>query len=303
MKRKTFWSKLNVLNEKRVWNLFIFWNLTLERLGRRPVGCIKFLLSLRSSFVIYFCLDSALRESNSVGNNRRPWIVWHFYRIRWINFNERWCINVHALSFCNAWNVCEILWKRGNIEIENRFCTNREKFEEKRKFRANFWIFKGRLISLSDDQSFHLWEIDVINNCGDLVLVKECTTAGKWAGLEGLRQKFFIKWLVFRRLKKISCWCLRQDGDACSILIGTESGNVYSLDTITMELTDYIIYQDAVIQKYGSIFFCRIWKKIFAVFQYSRRLQIKPGCRRSFVGSSDGSVEGTKIELSLFGHL
>lgn len=38
------------------------------------------------------------------------------------------------------------------------------------------------------------------------------------------------------------------NGDA-SILIGTESGNVYACDVRTFELTDHVIYQDAVIQK------------------------------------------------------
>lgn len=50
------------------------------------------------------------------------------------------------------------------------------------------------------------------------------------------------------RLKKITTCCLLSSGD--HLLIGTDSGNIYSLDVKSFEMTDHIIYQDIVIQKW-----------------------------------------------------
>ncbi len=49
------------------------------------------------------------------------------------------------------------------------------------------------------------------------------------------------------RLKKISCLSLR--GDEGCIYVGTEGGNVYSLDANKFEITDKTIYMDVVLQK------------------------------------------------------
>ena len=49
------------------------------------------------------------------------------------------------------------------------------------------------------------------------------------------------------RLKKISCLCLKRQQDA--VFVGTEGGNVYTLDINKFEMTDQVIYLDVVLQK------------------------------------------------------
>ena len=49
------------------------------------------------------------------------------------------------------------------------------------------------------------------------------------------------------RLKKISCLSLKRD-ESC-VYIGTEGGNVYTLDANKFEITDKTIYMDVVLQK------------------------------------------------------
>jgi len=81
---------------------------------------------------------------------------------------------------------------------------------------------EGRLVSLCDDNSLHLWEI----NEGYLEEVKSQALEGK--------------------LKKISAICLES---ACEhLLLGTEGGNIYLLNLRTFEIADTIIYQDVVMQ-------------------------------------------------------
>ncbi|GFG32827.1 hypothetical protein Cfor_06328 [Coptotermes formosanus] len=81
---------------------------------------------------------------------------------------------------------------------------------------------EGRLVSLCDDNSLHLWEI----NEGSLEEVKSQALEGK--------------------LKKISAMCLES---ACeNLLLGTEGGNIYLLNLRTFDMADTIIYQDVVMQ-------------------------------------------------------
>lgn len=79
------------------------------------------------------------------------------------------------------------------------------------------------MVSLCDDNSLHLWEI----NESSLVETKSL-------GLEG-------------KLKKISAMCLETNGD--HLLLGTEGGNIYLLNLKTFKMSDNIIYQDVVMQK------------------------------------------------------
>uniref|UniRef100_T1IK87 Uncharacterized protein n=1 Tax=Strigamia maritima TaxID=126957 RepID=T1IK87_STRMM len=85
---------------------------------------------------------------------------------------------------------------------------------------------QGRLITLCDDNTLHLWEINLKNE--KLVMDKI-----KSYSLEG-------------RLKIISTCCLQSNGE--HLLIGTEGGNIYLLDVKSFEMTDHIIYQDVVMQ-------------------------------------------------------
>lgn len=79
------------------------------------------------------------------------------------------------------------------------------------------------MVSLCDDNSLHLWEI----NENSLVETKSLSLEGK--------------------LKKISAMCLESSGE--HLLLGTEGGNIYLLDVKTFTMTDNIIYQDVVMQK------------------------------------------------------
>lgn len=85
---------------------------------------------------------------------------------------------------------------------------------------------QGRLISQCDNDSLHLFELNEKDGKWKLEVVKSCTFQG--------------------RLKKITTCCLPSSGD--HLLIGTDSGNIYSLDVKSFEMTDHIIYQDIVIQ-------------------------------------------------------
>lgn len=82
---------------------------------------------------------------------------------------------------------------------------------------------KGRVITLQDDNSLHLWEV----NKSSLVEVKSQALEGK--------------------LKKISTICLETSEK--HLLLGTEGGNIYFLDlSQSFTVTPDIIYQDVVMQ-------------------------------------------------------
>ncbi|XP_013199710.1 lethal(2) giant larvae protein homolog 1 isoform X2 [Amyelois transitella] len=80
----------------------------------------------------------------------------------------------------------------------------------------------GRLISLCDDNSLHLWEI----NEKSLVELKSHTFEGK--------------------NKKVSAVCVESSGK--NMLLGTEGGNIYSIDVNTFTVSEDVIYQDLVMQ-------------------------------------------------------
>ncbi|CAL7936361.1 unnamed protein product [Xylocopa violacea] len=82
---------------------------------------------------------------------------------------------------------------------------------------------EGRVVSLCDDNSLHLWEI----NESSVVETKSLSLEGK--------------------LKKISAMCLESSGE--HLLLGTEGGNIYLLNLKTFVMPDNIIYQDVVMQK------------------------------------------------------
>ncbi|XP_011333953.2 lethal(2) giant larvae protein homolog 1 isoform X3 [Ooceraea biroi] len=81
---------------------------------------------------------------------------------------------------------------------------------------------EGRVVSLCDDNSLHLWEI----NESSVVETKSVSLEGK--------------------LKKISAMCLESSGE--HLLLGTEGGNIYLLNLKTFVMPDNIIYQDVVMQ-------------------------------------------------------
>ncbi|XP_072044717.1 LLGL scribble cell polarity complex component 2-like [Amphiura filiformis] len=85
---------------------------------------------------------------------------------------------------------------------------------------------QGRVISLLQDNSLHLWEINIVDG-------SYCLEEVKSYALEG-------------RLKKISVCCLSADSKL--LYLGTEGGNIYLLDVDKMELSENIIYQDVVMQ-------------------------------------------------------
>ncbi|XP_076622433.1 LLGL domain-containing protein l(2)gl isoform X2 [Colletes latitarsis] len=81
---------------------------------------------------------------------------------------------------------------------------------------------EGRVVSLCDDNSLHLWEI----NESSVVETKALSLEGK--------------------LKKISAMCLESSGE--HLLLGTEGGNIYLLNLKTFVMPDTIIYQEVVMQ-------------------------------------------------------
>ncbi|CAH0719560.1 unnamed protein product, partial [Brenthis ino] len=78
----------------------------------------------------------------------------------------------------------------------------------------------GRLISLCDDNTLHLWEI----NEKSLVELKSHAFEGK--------------------TKKISSICVESSGK--NFLLGTEGGNIYTVDCNTFTVHDDVIYQDLI---------------------------------------------------------
>lgn len=83
----------------------------------------------------------------------------------------------------------------------------------------------GRLISLCEDNSLHLWEINTSDGESYLTEVKSYS--------------------LEERLKISSC-CLLSHGQ--NLLIGTEEGNIYFLDVKAFEMTEDIIYQDVIMR-------------------------------------------------------
>lgn len=81
---------------------------------------------------------------------------------------------------------------------------------------------EGRLVSLCDDNSLHLWEI----NDTLLVEVKVQTLEGK--------------------LKKVSAVTVQSTNE--HVLLGTEGGNIYLLKLPSFEVSDTVIFQDVIIQ-------------------------------------------------------
>ncbi|XP_022084942.1 lethal(2) giant larvae protein homolog 1-like isoform X4 [Acanthaster planci] len=86
---------------------------------------------------------------------------------------------------------------------------------------------QGRIISLLQDNSLHLWEVNIKDGNSVLEEVKSFS-------LEG-------------RLKKISVCCL--SADCKTLYMGTEGGNIYLLNVATFDMDELIIYQDVVMQK------------------------------------------------------
>lgn len=60
-------------------------------------------------------------------------------------------------------------------------------------------------------------------------------------------QLFFKSMMFCCRLKKISAMCI--DGNNENVLLGTEGGHIYLLGIPSFQLSETIIYQDAVMQK------------------------------------------------------
>lgn len=127
-----------------------------------------------------------------------------------------WDPSLRLLALGTATGCVKIFGKPG-VEFYGQH-TNRESAVTRLVFLPN----EGRVISLCDDNSLHLWEI----NEGSLEEVKSQALEGK--------------------LKKISAVCLES---ACeNLLLGTEGGNIYLLNVKTFEMSDTIIYQDVVMQ-------------------------------------------------------
>ncbi|XP_061713707.1 lethal(2) giant larvae protein homolog 1 isoform X2 [Cydia pomonella] len=80
----------------------------------------------------------------------------------------------------------------------------------------------GRLISLCDDNSLHLWEITEKS----LVELKSHLLEGK--------------------NKKVSTLCVESSGK--NVLLGTEGGNIYTMDLNTFAINEDVIYQEVVMQ-------------------------------------------------------
>ncbi|KFD51148.1 hypothetical protein M513_07912, partial [Trichuris suis] len=94
-------------------------------------------------------------------------------------------------------------------------------------FASLFFLPKEmRLVAFCHDQSFHLFGMNLRDDRYCLDHMKKCSTVG--------------------RLKQVSCCCLGVYNGARCIFVGTESGNVYSLNTRTFEIVDCIIYQEAI---------------------------------------------------------
>nr|CAG4651568.1 EOG090X00I4 [Triops cancriformis] len=87
---------------------------------------------------------------------------------------------------------------------------------------------EGRLISLCDDNSLHLWEINSGVDGSQPVLEEK-----KHHSLEG-------------KLKKVSALFVEKTKE--HLFIGTESGNIYLLNTRSFEMTETVVYLDVVMQ-------------------------------------------------------
>ncbi len=81
---------------------------------------------------------------------------------------------------------------------------------------------QGRLVTLTEDNQLHFWEINGTN-----------LAEKKAVGMDG-------------RLKQITALCL--DSNNKKVLLGTEGGNIYNLDLVKFRIEESIIYQDIVMK-------------------------------------------------------
>ncbi|RWS15422.1 Lethal(2) giant larvae-like protein, partial [Dinothrombium tinctorium] len=95
---------------------------------------------------------------------------------------------------------------------------------------------RGQLITLCEDSTICLWEVNAKNDKGLSYTVLEKVKTNE----------NFSKEHREGNLKQVTT--ISVDSQNTVILVGTRSGNIYMLDLTTLELTDQIIYQDVVLQ-------------------------------------------------------
>ncbi|XP_049951670.1 lethal(2) giant larvae protein homolog 1 isoform X2 [Schistocerca serialis cubense] len=127
-----------------------------------------------------------------------------------------WDPTLRLLALGTASGAIKVFGKPG-VEFYGQH-TNHEAAVTRLVFIPN----EGRIVSLCDDNSLHMWEI----NEGSLEEVKAQALEGK--------------------LKRISAIALETAGE--HLLLGTEGGNIYLLNLKTFQMSDTIIYQDIVMQ-------------------------------------------------------
>ncbi|KAI8477592.1 Lethal(2) giant larvae protein 1, partial [Branchiostoma belcheri] len=120
---------------------------------------------------------------------------------------------------------------------------------ESQIIRLFFLPNEGRLISLLDDNSLHLWEVNIKDGKSVLEEVKDFSLEGSPVSTPDRvidREPGVWRSLGLTELKKISVCCLPSTQE--HLFLGTEGGNIYLLDVKTFQLLDHIIYQDVVMQ-------------------------------------------------------
>lgn len=129
-----------------------------------------------------------------------------------------WDSELRIMAIGTAQGIISVVGQPG-VEFTGQHLSSSEHSVVKLLFIPN----EGRLISLCEDNSLHLWRI---NDSA----VEEVTS-------------FVMK----ERVKKISALYIEKSKE--QLLVGTEGGNVYSVDLRTFTLLeDHIVYQDVAMQ-------------------------------------------------------
>jgi lethal(2) giant larvae protein len=100
--------------------------------------------------------------------------------------------------------------------------------------RVYFVTGAARLLTLTDDNCVHVWDVNVKTQADNTDTYS----------LDHVRMS-----PMDTKLKSITATCMAGDG---RLLIATESGNVYAYDPAADTLTDVCIFADAVMPRYRS---------------------------------------------------
>jgi len=135
-----------------------------------------------------------------------------------------------AIAFDPTLSILAVGTKSGSIRIYGRpgVQFTAQHLDELTILKMLFLPEQGRLITLCEGNSLHLWELNVKDGCTVLEKVKSFEIDNS-------------------KVKAVTCWCLTSASE--DLLIGTESGSVHVFNVPEFKLTEKVFTQEDLIQK------------------------------------------------------